>query len=153
MGERLGHEEHPIGRATIMTKGRWVTLAASPREPGDPANAPFPETFSIRSNTVLPHDSATLPLPIGPIAHGTWPTEVDLWYDHHRKEAVWRGEISYPKPTSAEEPGGSTFISVPTPSAGLPLWTKLLIGALGGLSLALGLFVLFLLARRRRREA
>jgi hypothetical protein len=145
--------EHPVGTVTIMSKAGWATLAAAPGKQADPVTAPFPQTFSIRSNTVLPHDSATLPLSIGPIAHGTWPTEVHLWYDHHRKEAVWRGTISYPKPSPGEASGGATFISVPPPSTGLPVWAKFVIGALGGVSVALAAFVLFLLARRRRREA
>ena len=34
---------------------------------------PLENNFGVRSQTVLPGDSATLPLPIGVVPHGTWP--------------------------------------------------------------------------------
>lgn len=145
--------EHPEGQVLITTDERVQTLTARPRQSNDRATLPVVNTFSIRSRTILAGDSATLPLAIGTIPRGTWPTEVDLWYDHHHKLAVWRGQISYPSPSGdaggASAPGANDSSTSPS----LPAWAKLLIGALAGLSAALGLFVLFLLGRRRRREA
>jgi hypothetical protein len=122
--------EHPAGGAQIQFRGNV-------------------RSFGVRSSTVLPGDSATLPLPVEHVSRGSWPTLVELWYDHHRKRAVWRGELGYPAPhQAASVDGGST----PTVIASvLPLWAKLLFAALA-LTVALLVLLLLVLYRRRRRD-
>jgi hypothetical protein len=106
--------------------------------------------LGVRASTVLPRDSATLTLPVAHIPRGSWSTLVELWYDHHRKKAVWRGDLGYPTPpkTSARPGAQPTAVVV---TGGVPLWAKVLIAALSGVVLAL-LVAAFLLWRRRRRD-
>jgi hypothetical protein len=121
--------EHPAGRVLIRTGQRLRELP-------------------LRSSTILPRGDATLPLVVGTIPEGTWPTEVDLWYDHHLKEAVWRGEIGYPKPTRGQADGQGEV----TTGSGLPGWVIPLIAGLVAVCLILALVLLILLYKRRRRE-
>jgi len=105
-------------------------------------------TFGVRASTLLPRDSATLPLPVAGVPRGGWPTEVELWYDHHRKKAVWRGKLGYPTPPKASgEHAQRELVAV---SAGLPLWAKLLIAGLAGSLVLLALLAFWLLRRSRR---
>ena len=120
--------EHPRGRVLVTTEGTR-------------------HSYPIQSRTVLPRDAATLPVVITAVPHGTWPTEVDLRYDHNRKLAVWRGMIGYPKPSTATVPGSP----VGPVRSGLPQWEILVIAFLGGLSGVLAGMLPIALSKRRRR--
>lgn len=122
--------EHPAGGAQIEWRGKM-------------------HRFGVRSSTVLPGDSATLPLPAEHVSRGSWPTLVELWYDHHRKRAVWRGELHYPAPRQAASVEGGGAVTIIAP--GLPLWAKLLLAALA-LTVALLGLLLLVMYRRRRHE-
>jgi hypothetical protein len=123
--------EHPAGGAVIHV-GRTRRM------------------LGVRASTVLPRDSATLTLPVAHVPRGSWSTLVELWYDHHRKKAVWRGRLGYPTPPQTSGHAGLQPKTVVV-AAGVPLWAKVLIVVLAGVVLAL-LVVAFLLYRRRRRD-
>lgn len=123
--------EHPDGGARISVGGTT-------------------RTFGVRASTVLAGDSATLPLPVARVPLGRWPTEVVLWYHDHRKKAVWRGWIGYPKP--APKPNAHRVQQVVVQRASqLPRWVEIVILALAALVVGLG-FLAFVLYKRRRRD-
>jgi hypothetical protein len=149
-----------IPAVTLDTSGTRPLLRIVVRDPGNTWEHPAGgavirvgkahRTFGVRSSTVLPRDSATLPLPVAGIPRGGWPTLVELWYDHHRKKAVWRGRLGYPTPPKASADSNAQRDLVVV-GAGVPLWAKALIGGLGGSVLGL-LLVAFWLYRRRRGD-
>ena len=145
--------EHPHGQVLIATTTRVGRLGRAAHSGAEFVTLPLENNFGVRSQTILPGDAATLPLPIGVVSHGTWPTVVKLWYDHDRKVAIWRGNVTYPFPRSVE-PATALYGDPPGPSEQLPLWAKLVIGVLGLLSCGLaGLLLIVLFRRRRRRES
>lgn len=121
--------EHPVGRALI---------GVGSKQP----------SFKLASNTVLPGDHATLSLGVGGVPQGLHPVEVDLWYDHHRREAIWRGKLNFGAVAKVTGHGSQRTVVEP---ATLPGWAKKALIALGALAL-LQLLSFFLLGWRRRRR-
>jgi hypothetical protein len=149
-----------IPAVTLDTSGKTPLLRIVVRDPGNTWEHPAGgavirvgkarRIFGVRSSTVLPRDSATLPLPVAGVPRGGWPTLVELWYDHHRKKAVWRGKLGYPTPPKAAS-GDSAQRDLVVVGSGVPTWAKALIVGLAGSVLAL-LLIAFWLYRRRRRD-
>jgi hypothetical protein len=149
-----------IPTVTLDTSGATPLLRIVVRDPGNTWEHPAggarirvgkaARSFGVRSSTVLPRDSARLPLPMAGVPRGSWPTEVVLWYDHHRKKAVWRGKLGYPMPPKAS--GQSAERELVVVPQGLPLWAKMLIAGLAGSVLALGLLIFWFYRRRRRDD-
>ena len=125
--------EHPRGRALVQI-GRTT------------------RAFPLAAATILPGDTATLPLTVSEIRNGAWPTEVELWYDHHHRLATWLGSIGYTNIPAGAAAAHTTRAPAPQTTSSVPSWAILTIGGLAGFSLALSAVFLFLLAPRRRRS-
>jgi hypothetical protein len=131
--------EHPVGTATIDVRGRSVTVP-------------------VKSDTVLPGGRATIAASTGSIPAGTHPARVVLWYDEHRKFAVWEGGLHFAAPPTVKRVGNRIIVTAPArvltrpARAELPLWMIGLLVIVGILSLSLCILVLLLLFRRRRHD-
>jgi hypothetical protein len=125
--------EHPSGGAIVS------------------GGASTPLRLGIDSDTLLPGDVATLTLPVEGVKRGSHPTEVELWYDHDRKRAIWRGTLIYPYTVPA--PGSRATTPVVVTTSHTPGWIIALAAGLAGLVVVLVAVVLILVARRRRRDA